>query len=108
MTLSEQAYESTVKSVFNNILENVENQCDSVDIDIDDQSLTIENDDGQQLLLNKHAPTKEIWLSSPLSGAWHFTYHEQSSKWISSKESHELFVFLTKEISQLTQTKITL
>ena len=36
--------------------------------------ITITLDSGKQLIINKHAPSQQIWLSSPISGGLHFFY----------------------------------
>lgn len=38
--------------------------------------LTLELEDGRQFVLNKHAPTRQLWLSSPVSGASHYAWGE--------------------------------
>ena len=47
---------------------------DRADIDLQDGILTIDLDEGGRYVVNKHLPNRQIWLSSPLSGAAHFAY----------------------------------
>ena len=42
--------------------------------------LTVEGDDGTWIV-NKHAPTRQIWLSSPKSGARHYAFDAGSGQW---------------------------
>lgn len=37
--------------------------------------------DGKQFVVSKHAPSQQVWLSSPFSGAHHFTYDESGRQW---------------------------
>ena len=37
--------------------------------------MTIALENGKQFLISKHAPTRQLWLSSPVSGGWHFSYN---------------------------------
>lgn len=37
--------------------------------------LTIDTPQGQYVL-NRHAPLRQLWLSSPVSGAWHFAWQD--------------------------------
>lgn len=54
------------------------------------------------LLLNFHAPSNQIWLSSPLSGAVHFSWNDQVTQWISTRPPYEnLFSFLEKDLTHL-------
>ncbi len=58
--------------------------------------------DDTTILLNLHAPSNQIWLSSPLSGALHFFWDEPQAKWISTRSSSEdLFSCLEKDFSHL-------
>jgi len=52
-----------------------------IDVDDDDDVLTIHLGDGRQLILNKHRPMQQLWLSSPFSGASHYRYDAQSTTW---------------------------
>ncbi|MEQ9361280.1 MAG: iron donor protein CyaY [Rhodospirillales bacterium] len=42
---------------------------DQADVDLEGGILTIELDSGGQYVINKHAPNRQIWMSSPASGA---------------------------------------
>jgi frataxin len=54
------------------------------------------------ILLNLHAPSSQIWLSSPLTGALHFSWDDQQEKWLSTRFPHEdLLTCLKKDLSQL-------
>lgn len=33
------------------------------------------------LLVNKHAPSRQIWLASPISGGLHFSYDAAGGQW---------------------------
>lgn len=54
------------------------------------------------ILLNFHTPSSQIWLSSPFSGALHFSWNEPQEKWLSTRFPHEdLFTCLEKDLSHL-------
>jgi len=44
--------------------------------------LNIEIPSTKQYVINKHAPMRQIWLASPISGAAHFSF--DGGKWVSS------------------------
>ncbi len=46
------------------------------DVDLLEEVLTVTLPTGQQYLLNKHGITRQIWLSSPFTGAHHFYLNE--------------------------------
>ena len=60
------------------------------DLDFDKESVTLTLSSGKTILINKQTPRHEIWLSSPISGAWHFSFKEEEQKWISSDGYHLL------------------
>lgn len=83
------------------LAEMLENQLDEDnDIDIQEGFLQITFPSGHIWLLNRHSPTQEIWLSSPLTGGLHFCFHQDIQRWISTRPSQdELFSLLERELS---------
>ena len=63
--------------------------------------LTIEVESGGKFLLNKHGPNRQIWLSSPVSGAWHFAWSEEDQAWISTRGGERLENLLGRELSDV-------
>lgn len=58
---------------------------DDIDVELQGGILTLALESGGQYVINKHAPNKEIWMSSPISGATHFGYAE--GKWVSTRDA---------------------
>ena len=66
-------FERQAGEVLEGLFEQIESQLgDWLEVDLEGGILTIELPDGATYIVNKHAPNREIWLSSPKSGAWHF------------------------------------
>lgn len=65
-----------------------------LEVDLNADILAIENDAGTYVI-NKQTPLKEIWLSSPVSGPYHFKLEE--GKWLTSKND-DLFAILNSEL----------
>ena len=61
-------------------LESIDNE-GMLDIELHDGILSIKLEDGREYVINKHTPTRKIWVSSPLSGASYFSYDEKSTLW---------------------------
>ena len=80
---------------------------DQVEADLRGGVLTIELDDGRKFVINKHAPNRQIWLSSPLSGAAHFDWHGDSGEWRSTRGGAPLLARLGHELGEATGTEIT-
>ena len=53
-----------------------------VDIELADGILTVTLQNGKQFLINRHKPSQQLWLSSPLSGGLHFDYDETEKAWV--------------------------
>ena len=71
----------------NHLLQKIEeqNNPDIVEADILDEILTIELLGNRQYVINKQSYAQQIWLSSPISGAHHFSYDLQKKEWITKK-----------------------
>ncbi|MGC0372334.1 MAG: hypothetical protein DGJ47_001046 [Rickettsiaceae bacterium] len=83
-------------NVINDIAEQIENHDPEgkLDIDVNGGILSIISNDGTYII-NKQNAAKEIWLSSPISGPFHFSYTDD--KWISRKGDN-LFEILSNEL----------
>ena len=66
-----------VSNIFNKIVEIIEeHDIESlIDIDLNDSILTLINEHGTYVI-NKQNAVQEIWLSSPISGPFHFYYQD--------------------------------
>ena len=49
-------------------------------------------------VVNKHAPTRQIWLSSPKSGARHYAFDAASGLWQDTRGGGELLATLSAEL----------
>ncbi|MCC8417068.1 MAG: iron donor protein CyaY [Rickettsia endosymbiont of Bryobia graminum] len=65
-----------------------------IDVDFQGDILNLTTDQGIYVI-NKHSAAKEIWLSSPISGPYHFYYNE--GKW-QSKTNNDLMTVLEQEL----------
>jgi len=63
-------------------------------------TLTIELASGAQFVVNRHGPSQQIWLSSPLSGGLHFDYDESEQAWV-LKDGRRLDTLLKAEVETL-------
>jgi frataxin len=78
---------------------------DELDAELVGGILTLELEDGGIYQINKHSPNREIWLSSPVSGAWHFAWHategsESEGVWRSTRGAERLEDLLGRELSE--------
>jgi frataxin len=77
---------------------------DDPEIELRGGILTISCEDGGQFVLNKHAPSREIWLSSPVSGATHFA--RRGDDWVSTRGPDALAARLAADIETRTGIQV--
>jgi frataxin len=100
MTLDEQQFESLAGNFLARVTAAVEDASDDIDVELQGGVLTIELEDGRTFVLNKHAPMRQMWLSSPLSGASHYKYDDASRLWVSTRDTRELASTLIDDFAQ--------
>jgi frataxin len=88
--LSESAFQSLADGLLAALEEGV-----GADAELQGGILTIEGEDGTWIV-NKHAPTRQIWLSSPQSGARHFAWDGKA--WTDTRGKGELLGVLSGEL----------
>ena len=104
-TTFENLAEKTLESLFEAIDDAIG---DDADVDFDNGILTVELEDGRQYVINKHAPNQQIWLSSPISGAAHYAYDQESKIWLSTRGGDALMQALSTELSQIAGKSVAL
>ena len=80
---------------------------DQLDVDLQGSILTIELESGDQYVINKHAPNRQIWMSSPVSGATHFDLNNDGH-WVATRGQGKLQEILATELSAATGTTVCL
>ena len=65
------------------------------DVEFEGGILTVELSDGSKYVINRHAPNRQIWVSSPKSGAWHF--ERRGDTWVSTRGTERLDALLGGE-----------
>ena len=55
--------------------------------------LTIEADNGTQIIVNRHTPNQELWIAAK-SGGYHFS--EQNGRWLATRDGSEFFAVLNE------------
>lgn len=97
--MNQAEFERRAAEILNSLFEQIEEQLgDWLDVELNGGILQIELPDGGAYVINKHAPNREIWMSSPKSGAWHFAGGEGGA-WQSTRGSQELAALLAGELA---------
>ena len=92
--MSDSAYETLADSLLATLEEALG---DHVDAELQGGILTVEGNDGTWIV-NKHAPTRQIWLSSPKSGARHYAFDAGSGQWRDTRGGDDLLAVLSVEL----------
>ncbi len=79
------------------LAEKIESKIETNELEYLQGVLTLELVNGSIFVLNKHEPTKQIWLSSPKSGAHKFEYSEKEETWI-NKSGEKLINIIYQEV----------
>ena len=87
--MDERAFEAMAGATLERLAQLLEDQlADDADVELRGGILTVELEAGGQFVVNRHAPTREILLSSPVSGASHFA--RRGEAWTSTRGSERL------------------
>ncbi len=71
-----------------------------IELESNKDMVSVALDDGRQFIISKHTASRQVWLSSPVSGGLHFRYDESHNDWrLPSGESLE--PLLMAELKQL-------
>ena len=74
---------------------------DAVDAELMGGILTLELEAGGVYQINKHLASRQIWLSSPVSGAWHFAWDEsEGGAWRATRGGERLEDLLGRELTE--------
>lgn len=97
--MNKQEFHLLADAELNRLFTAIEEQDEDMvlEADILDEILTIILPDQQQYVINKQSYAQQIWLSSPVSGAYHFDYDEASGVWI-ARHGVELRALLGNEL----------
>ena len=80
----------------------IEDQIDEWGLDCDcllsGNVLTLEADDGTQIIVNRHTPNQELWIAAK-SGGYHFA--QRDGKWLATRDSREFFAVLSEVLSEM-------
>lgn len=103
MALDESSFATLAEETLEGYMDAIEDELgDYLEADLDGGVLTIELDSGGQYVINPHRPNRQIWMSSPVSGASHFGWDEAGSRWVSTRGGAVLGEMLAQELAQAT------
>ena len=97
----EQSFSVQAGEMLETILSQLEAEaaCDDLDMDIVDGVLTVEFEDGGQIIINRQEPLRQLWVASPLGPA-HFGFDTDKNVWVDDRTGESLMTTLSKALSQ--------
>jgi frataxin len=96
--MTDSAFESLADSLLAALEEGIGAEADA---ELQGGILTVDGDaksGGGTWVVNKHAPTRQIWVSSPKSGARHYAFDAASGQWRDTRGGGELLATLSAEL----------
>ena len=96
--MDETVFNREADLVLNHLADTIDEHLgDRIDVEMQSGILTLEVKGGGQYVINKHGPNREIWLSSPVSGAAHFKAIDGG--WRSTRQADvDLIALLSREL----------
>jgi frataxin len=103
MALDEARFQTLADGTLDRLMAAIEEALgDRAEVELDGGILTIAPDSGGQYVVNKHGPMRQLWLASPISGAWHFAFDEMLGIWKSTRGPETLAQVLQRDLAQAT------
>ena len=99
--MSDQSYAVRAARLLEDIMEQLEavEALEDADIDLVDGVLTVEFEDGGQLIINRQEPLEQLWLASP-EGPAHFDYNDEAGEWRNDKTGESLVTTLERVLTE--------
>lgn len=102
MSENDTQFNSLAEKTIENLFDSIEREIGHMaEVDLEGGILNAELDDGRIYIINKHSPNRQIWLSSPLSGAHHFSFDSGAGEWVSTRGDARLIGLLESELSSI-------
>jgi iron donor protein CyaY len=102
MTLSDTTFATLSNLTLNRLADNFESADEEglLEVELSGSTLTLTLPSGPQFVVNRHGPSQQMWLSSPLSGGLHFDYDEDAQAWVLG-DGRRLDTLLKAEVETL-------
>ena len=107
--MNESEFNDIVDEILVDIEDAVEEVCDDTNADIDYETtsgiLTLTFTNGSQIIINRQAPLKQIWVAAK-QGGFHFDFDDENEQWLCAGK--ELFNALSEYCSDQAEQSINL
>lgn len=107
---SEQEYilqaEKTLEDLYDCLAEQGYEKVADFDVELSQGVLTFKLDENRIYVLNTQRPNRQLWLSSPISGPWRFSWNFTLREWKSTRTGIQLRTLLNEELKGLADLDI--
>ena len=104
MSMNETDFVTLSENIFDYIDDYVSDHFDAFDTEKSGNVLTLEHEDGAQIIINRHAANQELWIAAK-SGGYHFQYNDGA--WLASRDGSEFYAVLSQVLGELLGEKVT-
>lgn len=95
-------FEIMAETAIESLFEAIERELGHIsEVDLEGGILNVELEDGRTYIINKHSPNRQIWLSSPISGAHHYSFDLENGVWASTRDDGQLISTLEQELASI-------
>ena len=98
MSMNETEFVRLSENIFDYIDNYVSETFEDFDSEKSGNVLTLEHEDGAQIIINRHAANQELWIAAK-SGGYHFRLVDGA--WRSARDGSEFFEVLSQAIGTL-------
>lgn len=105
--MNESEFDQLAEDAIAAIEEAIDESGADIDYDTAGGILTLEFENGSQIIVNKQAPLSQIWVAAR-SGGFHFDYDADDGCWRLQGKNDELFAALSRWCSEQAGEAITL
>ena len=104
MSMNETEFVTLSENIFDYIDDYVIDHFNAFDTEKSGNVLTLEHEDGAQIIINRHAANQELWIAAK-SGGYHFQYNDGA--WLASRDGSEFYAVLSQVLGELLGEKVT-
>jgi frataxin len=95
--MDESSFERIGEATLRELMARIEAAREDCDVELVGGILTVDLEDEGTYIINLHRPNRQIWLASPVSGAWHFA-RDAAGHWVSTRGPERLDQLLHAEL----------